>query len=120
MTDSAGPQWTALQPPADITGSLFNRGRQIARTHPLACDTLLAVVLLALSTVWLTGAGFATPKAAVLQTALVATVAVRRVWPLGVFLLACVLAFVQWLLGFPLIGDGALLICLYTVASWPR
>jgi signal transduction histidine kinase len=117
MTDSAGPQWTALQPPADITGSLFNRGRHIVRTHPLATDTLLAAVLLALSTVWLAGSGFATPPAAVLQTALVATVAVRRAWPLGIFLLACALAFAQWLLGYPLIGDGALLICLYTVAA---
>jgi signal transduction histidine kinase len=115
----AGPQLTSLQPPE----GLFSRGREIARTHPLATDTLLAAVLLALSSVWLAGAGFAGPKAAIAQTALVATVAVRRYWPTWVFLLACAIAFAQWLLGFPLLGDGALLICLYTVASresWMR
>jgi signal transduction histidine kinase len=116
-TDLASPQWTSLQPPEEITGGFFNRGRDLVRTHPLATDALLAAVLLALSTVWLAGAPFAGPRAAVVQTALVATVAVRRVWPAGVFLLACAIAFVQWLLGFPLIGDGALLICLYTVAA---
>jgi signal transduction histidine kinase len=117
MTDRTGPQWTSLHPPEEITGGLFNRGRQIVRTRPLATDALLAAVLLALSTVWLTGAGFASPRAAIVQTLLVATVAVRRVWPVGVFLLACAIAFAQYLLGFPLIGDGALLICLYTVAA---
>ena len=43
--------------------------------------------------------------------------------PSIVFLVACAIAFVQWLLGFPLLGDGALLIGLYTVAaheSWIR
>jgi signal transduction histidine kinase len=117
MTDLSGPQWSSLQPPEEITGDLFGRGRDIVRTHPLATDALLAAVLLALSTVWLAGAGFAEPQAAVVQTALVATVAVRRSWPTGVFLLACAIAFAQWLLGFPLLGDGALLICLYTVAA---
>ena len=123
MNDLAGPQWTSLQPPEEITGGLFNRGRDIVRTHPLATDALLAAVLLALSTVWLAGSGLASPRAAVVQTALVATVAVRRTRPAGVFLLACAIAFAQWLLGFPLIGDGALLICLYTVAAhepWVR
>ena len=43
--------------------------------------------------------------------------AVRRTWPSGVFLLACAIAFAQWLVAFPLIGDGALLVCLYTVAA---
>jgi signal transduction histidine kinase len=117
MTDYAGPQWTSLQPPDEITGGMFSRGREIARTHPLATDALLAAVLLALSTLWLTGSGSATASAVTLQTALVATVAVRRAWPAGVFLLACAIALTQWLLAFPLIGDGALLICLYTVAA---
>ena len=120
----AGPPLTALQPTAlQPPEGLFSRGREIARTHPLATDTLLALVLLALSSVWLAGAGFASPKSAIVQTAIVATVAVRRFWPTWVFLLACAIAFAQWLLDFPLLGDGALLICLYTVASresWPR
>jgi signal transduction histidine kinase len=116
-TNFASPQWTSLQPPEEITSGMFGRGREIARGHPLATDALLAAVLLALSTVWLAGSAFATPRDAIVQTALVATVAVRRIWPSGVFLAACAIAFAQWLLGFPLIGDGALLICLYTVAA---
>ena len=116
MTD-ASPQWTSLQPPEEITGGMFSRGRDIVRTHPVATDALLAVILLALSTAWLAGSGTATPRAAILQAALVAVVAVRRAWPSGAFLLACAIAFVQWLFAFPLIGDGALLVCLYTVAA---
>ena len=120
MTDHASSQWTSLQPPDEITGGLFGWGRDIVRTHPLATDALLAAVLLALSTGWLAGSGSATPGAVTLQAALVATVAVRRAWPAGVFLLACAIAFAQWLLAFPLIGDGALLVCLYTVAAHQR
>jgi signal transduction histidine kinase len=117
MNDYASPQWTSLQPPDEITGGMFSRGRDIVRTHPLATDALLAAVLLVLSTVWLAGSGSATPGAVTLQTALVAMVAVRRAWPAGVFLLACAIALAQWLVAFPLIGDGALLVCLYTVAA---
>jgi len=116
-TNYVSPQWTSLQPPEEITGAMFGRSRDIVRSHPLATDALLAAVLLALSTVWLAGSAFATPRDAIVQTGLVATVAVRRVWPSGVFLAACAIAFAQWLLGFPLLGDGALLICLYTVAA---
>ncbi|HTU73422.1 MAG TPA: sensor histidine kinase [Trebonia sp.] len=117
MTDYASGQWTSLQPPQEITGGMFSRGRDIVRTHPLATDALLAAVLLALSTVWLGGSGSATPGAVIVQTVLVATVAIRRAWPSAVFLLACAAAFAQWLFAVPLIGDGALLICLYTVAA---
>jgi signal transduction histidine kinase len=117
MTDYARPQWTPLQPPEEITGGMFSRGRDIVRAHPRAGDALLAAVLLALSTGWLAGSGSATPGAAILQAALVTTVAVRRAWPSGAFLLACATALAQWLVAFPLIGDGALLVCLYTVAA---
>jgi signal transduction histidine kinase len=117
MTDRTGPQWTSLHPPEEIAGALFSRGRHIMRTRPLATDTLLAAVLLALCTVWLTGSGFASPRNAIVQALLVATVALRRAWPAPVFLVASAIAFAQWLLGVPLLGDGALLICLYTVAA---
>ncbi len=123
MTDRTGPQWTSLHPPEEIAGALFSRGRHIVRTRPLATDMLLAAVLLGLSTVWLTGTVFATPRNAIVQALLVATVALRRFWPAPVFLVASAIAFAQWLVGFPLIGDGVLLICLYTVAaheSWVR
>jgi hypothetical protein len=84
LTDSPSSQWTSLGPPEEITGGMVGQGREFVRAHPLVADTLLAAVLLALSTVWLVRTGFAEPRSAIVQTALVATVAVRRTWPLGV------------------------------------
>jgi signal transduction histidine kinase len=108
---------TAQQPPDDITRGLFSSGRRIVRTHPLATDALLAVVLLAMSTEWLAGSGFASPRSVLIQTALTAAVMARRIWPATVFLFTSALAFGQWLLGFPLLGDVAVLVALYTVAA---
>ena len=105
------------QPPDEITRGLFGRGRGLMRTHPLATDTLLAAVLLAVSSVWLAGSGFASLRAAVVQTALIAPLTVRRLYPSAVFLVISAIAFAQWLLGFPLLGDAALLVALYTVAA---
>src|ERR1700678_1036163 len=110
-------QQSAQQPPDEITRGLFSSGRRVVRTHPLATDTLVAAVLLALSTVWLAGSGYASLRAILVQTALISALAVRRVWPSAVFLLTSALAFGQWLLGFPLMGDAALLVALYTVAA---
>ena len=41
----------------------------------------------------------------------------RSRWPFGVFLVTAGIAFVQWLVGIRVLGDFALLIALYTVAS---
>jgi signal transduction histidine kinase len=117
MTDYASPGLTSLQPPEDINRGLFGWSRGMVRRYPLATDALLAAVLLALSTVWLAGSPFASVRAGLVQTALIATVAVRRTQPSVAFLIASAIAFGQWLLGFPLLGDGALLIGLYTVAA---
>ena len=114
---ATGPQRTTLQPPDEITRSLFVRGRRVARAHPLALDALAAAVLLAVCTVWLAGSPFASLRAGLVQAALIAVIAARRVWPVPVFLATCAIAFGQWLLGFPLLGDAALLVALYTVAA---
>ena len=106
-----------LQPPDEITRSLFGQGRRVARAHPLAVDALVAAALLALCTAWLVQSDFANPRAALVQTLLIAVIAVRRLWPTPVFLVASAIGLVQWLLGFPLLGDVALLIALYTVAA---
>jgi signal transduction histidine kinase len=111
-----GPELAQL-PPDEITRGLFSSGRRVARTHPLATDTLVAAVLLALSSVWLAGSAFAGPRAAIFQTVLIAMIAVRRIWPAAVFLVTSAIALAQWLLGFPLLGDAALLVALYTVAA---
>ena len=113
----------ALQPPDEITRGLFGRGRSVARTYPLAADALVAALLLAPSTLWLVQSPFDTQRALIVQTALVLLLAARRRWPDLVFLLMSAIAFVQWLLGVPLLGDVALLGALYTVAahrSWVR
>ena len=89
----------------------------MVRTHPLATDALLAVVLLALSTEWLAGSGIASLRAVVIQTVLVAAIVVRRIWPSAVFLFISAVAFGHWLLGFPLFGDVVVLVALYTVAA---
>jgi signal transduction histidine kinase len=106
-----------FRPPDEIARGLFSRGRRFVRTHPLASDSLLAAVLLTLSSVWLAGVPFSGVRPAVVQTALIAALAVRRLWPSAVFLFTSGLAFAQWLLGFPLMGDVALLVALYTVAA---
>jgi signal transduction histidine kinase len=106
-----------LQPPDEITRSLFGQGRRVGHAHPLAADALIAAALLAVSTVWLTQSGFASWRAGLLQAALIAVITVRRIWPTAVFLAASAIALVQWLLGPPLLGDVALLVALYTVAA---
>src|SRR5208282_2435282 len=45
------------------------------------------------------------------------TIAARRVNPSVVFLVVSAIALAQWVLGFPLLGDVAVLIALYTVAA---
>jgi signal transduction histidine kinase len=106
-----------LLAPDEITHGLFSSGRRLARTHPLATDTLVAAVLLALSSIWLAGSALASPRAAVFQTVLIAMIVGRRRWPTAVFVAASAIALAQWLLGFPLLGDAALLVALYTVAA---
>jgi signal transduction histidine kinase len=106
-----------LQPPDEITRSLFGRGRRVARAHPLAIDTMVAAGLLTVCTLWLVQSDFATPRAALVQAALITVTAARRIWPTAVFLVASAIGFAQWLLGPPLLGDVALLVALYTVAA---
>jgi len=110
-------EWPGEQPPDEITRGLFGWGRRLMRAHPLATDTLLAAVLLTLCSVWLAGSGFTFYRPFVVQTALIAALSVRRLYPSAVFLGTSAIAFAQWLLGFPLLGDAALLVALYTVAA---
>jgi signal transduction histidine kinase len=105
-----------LQPPEEITRSLFGQGRRLAHAHRLAIDALIAAVILAVSTVWLVQTGLSV-RAGLVQTALVAVIAVRRIWPAPVFLAASAVGLAQYLIGFPLLGDVALLVALYTVAA---
>jgi hypothetical protein len=102
---------------ADPGVVLIGLERRLTRTHPLASDALLAAVLLGLCSAWLSWSSWAGYRAAIVQTALIAVLIFRRRHPSAVFLAASAIAFAQWLLGFPLLGDVALLVALYTVAA---
>src|SRR5580704_11821233 len=117
LSPGPGPGPTSLQPPDEITRSLFGQGRRIAHAHPLTIDALVAALLLVVCTVWLVQSGFGGLRAGLVQAALIGLIAARRVWPAAVFLAAGAIGFAQWLLGFPLLGDIALLVALYTVAA---
>ena len=117
LTEFIGLQRTELQPPDEISHGLFGRSIRLALAHRVAADALAAAVLLALSTVWLVGSPFARVDTALIQAALIAPLAVRRVWPTAVFLAVCAIAFGQWLVDVPLVADVALLVALYTVAA---
>ena len=104
-------------PPKEITNGLFATGRRLVRAHPVGSDALLAALLLAGSSIWLAWSRFASVQATLVQVALVATIVARRSRPSTVFVVASALALVQWLLGYPLLGDAALLVALYTVAA---
>jgi signal transduction histidine kinase len=110
-------EWPGEQPPDEISRGLFGQSRRLMRTHPLATDTLLVGVLLALCSLWLSWSHFAGSRSFIVQTALIMVLVVRRRYPSAVFLAASAIALAQWLLGFPLLGDAALLVALYTVAA---
>ena len=94
MTElSRGP--TSLQPPDEITRSLFGQGRRIAHAHPLTIDALVAAVLLAVCTVWLAQSDFGGLRTVLVQTVLIGLIAARRVWPTAVFLAASAIGFAQ-------------------------
>jgi signal transduction histidine kinase len=90
--------------------------RRVAHTKPVLVDSLFALALLAFSTLWLVNSPFVGRNAAVLQAALIVPLIWRRVQPSGIFVVISGVAFVQYLLGYQLIGDAALLVALYTVA----
>jgi signal transduction histidine kinase len=91
---------------------------RFVHTHPLVTDVWVAATLLFLSSVWLVGLPEWRPEAVLLQCGLVVPLVARRARPFETFLLTCTVAFVQWLLGYQLLADLALLIGLYTVAAY--
>jgi signal transduction histidine kinase len=103
-------------PPEAAERSLFAVSRRTLHSHPLLLDALLALALLAFSTLWLAHSAFAGRNAALIQTTLIVPLVWRRVHPTGVFLSVSAVALAQLLLGYQLIGDVALLVALYTVA----
>jgi signal transduction histidine kinase len=98
------------------------KGVDFARSHPLFMDAGIALTVGALGWASLSfgRSHFGDPAGAVpwlFTGAMAALLAARRRWPLCVFLALALLAFVQWMLGFLLAADVALLVSLYTVAD---
>lgn len=116
MAGRAMRRWAARAEEAEGARGVFATGRRLLRLHPLAFDSVLACVVLGVSTVWLALSPFFHAGPVVVQTALVAPLAVRRRWPSAVFCLTGAIGLVQWGLGYPLLGDIAVLLALYTVA----
>lgn len=112
------PSTGATSPASEeFAHGLFGTGRHLARTHPLAIDTLLAAGLLVVSAVWLERTRFVGPATVVFLVALVAPLAVRRLQPSLVFAVISAVAFAQWLVSRPQLADAALVVALYTVAA---
>lgn len=101
-----------------VSGGFFESSRSVLRAYPLATDALMTAMLLFLSTVWLLGFPAWGIESVLLQCGLVIPLVARRARPTEVFLLICAVAFVQWILGYQLIADLALLVGLYTVAAY--
>lgn len=108
--------WGAPPEEAEGARGVFATGRRLLRLHPLALDVALAGAVLATSTVWLALSPFFHPGPVAVQTSLVVPLAARRRWPSAVFCVTGAMGLVQWVLGYPLLGDVAVLVALYTVA----
>ncbi len=123
VVDTAGPGPGSLRSATEIGGGLFGVGRRLVHAHAVATDALTAVGLLALSTLWLAFSPFAGVGTALVQGGLIVPLIWRRSHPTATFLVVSAVALAQWVLGYRLIGDAAILIALYTVAvhqSRPR
>ncbi len=105
-----------LRPSGEADHGLFGAARLFVNEHRLVADCLLAGVLLTLSMVWLIDSPFAGLRSGLVQAALVVPLVWRRSHPTAVFVLIALFAFFEWVFGPPLIGAGALLVALYTVA----
>jgi signal transduction histidine kinase len=98
----------------------YHRARQLALTHVLFTDALLALLAAVVCTPWLltTRPG---ADAWALQAALLVPLAWRRRYPRAVFAVVCVVALAQLLAGIRLVADLSLLVALSTVATYrPR
>jgi len=96
---------------------LWQIGTRFADSHPVLADTSIAAAVAIVSAAWFvdrTGSG-ATGWA--LQAGLILPLVWRRRYPVGVFMAIALIALVQWALNVELVGDLALLVSLYTVAS---
>ena len=105
----------------DGTGT-WSALKAFAHSHPFVIDAGIALAVGAVGWASLSvgRSHFGDPAGAVpwlLTSVMAALLTGRRRWPLCVFLALALLSFVQWMLGFLLAADVALLVSLYTVAD---
>jgi len=110
------PPVPAEAPRPGREGGLYSALRRQTHAHAFAADALVAAVLLVASLLWLAHAQSLHVGTVIVTTALVVPLAWRRTNPPLVFCAVAAVALAQWIVGYPLIGDGALLVALYTVA----
>ena len=123
----SSPEWLHLGPinaagdgvvgrgGVDVAWALWDRLRTWDRRYAFVVDTFVALALLVVCS----GPGLlrGPHRDLVLVAALTLPLVLRRRAPIAVFAVMATVAFVQFLVGSPLLADSALLVALYTVAS---
>jgi signal transduction histidine kinase len=96
---------------------LWQLGSRLADAHPVIADTSVALAVAIVSAAWFVDRVGSRPTGWALQVALIVPLVWRRRYPVAVFAIIALVALVQWCLGVEMVGDLALLVALYTLAS---
>ena len=111
-------RWTPGAVDGEAGPRLFAAARRILHAHGTAADMAGTGVLLLVSTLWLARSPFWSAASALVQCGLVLPLVWRRQRPTAVFVVLSLVAALQWWLGYRLVGDGALLVALYSLAVY--
>jgi len=96
---------------------LWQLGSRLADAHPVVADTSVALAVAIVSAAWFVDRSGSRPTGWALQVALIVPLVWRRRYPVAVFAIIALVALVQWAVGVEMVGDLALLVSLYTLAS---
>jgi signal transduction histidine kinase len=96
---------------------LWQLGSRLADAHPVVADTSVALALGVVSSAWFVDRAGSGPRGWALLVALIVPLVWRRRYPVAVFSIIALVALVQWAVGIEMVGDMALLVSLYTLAS---
>jgi signal transduction histidine kinase len=116
-------RWVTADPteadtaPVTPRRDLWQLGTRLADAHPVVADTSVALAVAVVSAAWFVDRAGSRPTGWALQGALIVPLIWRRRYPVAVFAIIALVALVQWAIGVELVGDLALLVSLYTLAS---
>ena len=96
---------------------LWQLGSRLADAHPVVADTSVALAVAILSVAWFVDRAGSGLSGWTVQVALIVPLVWRRRYPVAVFAIIALVALVQWVIGVEMVGDIALLVSLYTLAS---